>query len=91
VRVRAWLSDGHHTVYLRLFNLSRGGLAVQAPTPFPVGGELQVSIELPKGRIRGRGQVVWVSTPGAGDHGPRMGAAFLSVDEGHDELAALVD
>ncbi|HWE27165.1 MAG TPA: PilZ domain-containing protein, partial [Polyangia bacterium] len=38
VGVRCWITNERHTVYLRLHDLSLGGLSVRAPVPFrPTG------------------------------------------------------
>lgn len=91
--IRGWLTDAHHTVYLRLHDLSRGGLSVGAPVPFAPSGHIEVGLELPGGqRVRARGEVVWVrgiDDPAAGS-GPRMGARFLEFLEGEEALYTLL-
>jgi hypothetical protein len=92
VSIRCWIGDGRHTVYLRLHDLSLGGLSVRASVPFPPHRELELSLELPHhGRVRARGRVVWVrpATDDSGD-GPRMGAEFVEFLAGEDHLAALL-
>jgi hypothetical protein len=91
--VRCWITDERHTLYLRLHDLSRGGLSVRAPVPFPPSGRVELGLELPGGeRVRARGEVVWVRTanydPAA--RGPRMGARFLEFLEGEEALYGLL-
>jgi len=96
--MRCWLGDERHTVYLRLHDLSRGGLSVRAPVPFSPDDDLEVGLELPGGTcLRARGQVVWVNDPepdsdgpSAQVDGPRMGARFLEFLEGEEELSLLL-
>src|SRR6185503_4778623 len=86
--VRCWIVDSAHTVYLRIHDLSRGGLSVRAPMPFLPRGPVELTLELPGGGlVRARGEVVWVEpldAPARG--GPRMGARFLEFLEGEEEL-----
>jgi hypothetical protein len=89
--VRCWLNDGVHTMYLRVHDVSAGGLSVRAPVAFLPDHDVQVRLELPGGRVViARGRVVWVR-PGSGEiSGPRMGACFIELTEGADELYNLV-
>jgi hypothetical protein len=89
--VRCWITDERHTVYLRVHNISRGGLSVRASVPFSPSGQIDVGLELPGGRrVRARGEVVWVRTVAPNDSGARMGARFVEFVEGEDELARLL-
>lgn len=88
--VRCWLSDERHALYLRLHDLSIGGLSVRAPVPFAPTGKIEVGLELPDGRrVRARGQVVWVRASAA-ESGARMGARFLEFVEGEEDLSRLL-
>jgi hypothetical protein len=92
VLVRCWITDPRYTLYLRLHDLSRGGLSVRAPVPFAATSTIEVNLDLPGGgRMRARGQVVWVRTGEAGESGPRMGARFVEFVEGEEQLYALLD
>ncbi|HEY7955959.1 MAG TPA: PilZ domain-containing protein [Polyangia bacterium] len=87
--VRCWIVDEGHTVYLRLHDVSRGGLSVRAPVPFQPHRPVELTLELPSGEtVRARGEVVWVKTddPPAAGSGPKMGARFLEFLEGEEEL-----
>jgi len=89
--VRCWITDSRHTVYLRVHDISRGGLSVRAPVPFPPAGRIEVGLELPGGRrMRARGEVVWVRAASANESGPRMGARFLEFVEGEEDLYQLL-
>ena len=95
--VRCWLTDERHTVYLRLHDLSLGGLSVRAPVPFTPAGQIDVGLELPSGRtVRARGEIVWVRAPAppeASAAGPGMGVRFVAITdgEGEAELSSLLD
>jgi hypothetical protein len=92
VLVRCWIIDPRYTVYLRLHDLSRGGLSVRAPVPFAPASHIDVNLDLPSGaRLRARCEVVWVRSGEAGQSGPRMGARFVEFVEGEDHLYALLD
>ena len=85
--VRCWIVDGRHTVYLRVHDVSAGGLSVRAPVPFHPAGPVEMRVELPGGTlVRARGEVVWVRPDGGEVSGPRMGARFLEFLEGEEEL-----
>ncbi len=87
--VRCWITDERHTLYLRVHDISRGGLSVRAPVPFVATGKVELGLELPGGqRVRARGEVVWVRSSTAS--GPRMGARFLEFVEGEEELYKLL-
>jgi hypothetical protein len=91
VAVRCWITDERHTVYLRLHDISRGGLSVRAKVPFAPAGKIEVGMELPGGRrVRARGEVVWVRPQSTGETGPRMGARFLDFLEGEEDLYQLL-
>ena len=96
VGVRCWLTNDRHTVYLRLHDLSRGGLSVRAHVPFSPAGRVEVGLELPSGvKVRARGEIVWVRAhaPGATATapGPLMGARFVEFTEGESELNTLLE
>ena len=92
--LRCWILDERHTVYLRVHDLSRGGLSVRAPVPFAPSGRVEVGLELPGGqRVRARGEVVWVrdrEDPTSAARGARMGARFLEFLEGEEALYTLL-
>lgn len=89
--VRCWISDERHAIYLRLHDLSRGGLSVRAPVPFAPTGRVEIGLELPDGRrVRARGEVVWVRSAASRESGPRMGARFLEFVEGEEDLYQLL-
>ncbi len=80
---RCWISDSVHTAYLRMHDISLGGLSVGAPLPFAPNSEIEVRIELPFGReVRARGCVVWRKEM-------RLGARFVEILAGQSELDAL--
>jgi hypothetical protein len=89
---RCWIRDGDHTFYLRVHDVSRGGLSLRAPVPFRPTGQLELELELPGGaRVRAHAQVVWVRPEGGEAAGqPRMGARFLEFLEGEEELYELL-
>jgi hypothetical protein len=88
---RCWLADAEHTVYLRVHDVSRGGLSVRAPVPFSPRETVDVELELPGGAVvRARAEIVWVSPadqPPPRPEWPRMGARFLELLEGEEALA----
>ena len=89
--VRCWITDERHTLYLRVHDISKGGLSVRAPVPFAPAGKIEVGLELPGGRrVRARGEVVWVRSSTATESGPRMGARFLEFVEGEEDLYQLL-
>jgi hypothetical protein len=92
VPARCWIVDGEHTVYLRVHDVSLGGLSVRAPVPFRPSGNIEVRLELPSGvTVRAKGEVVWVRPEGGEVSGqPRMGARFLEFLEGEEELYTLL-
>lgn len=84
--VRCWIADRQRTVYLRVHDVSLGGLSVRAPVAFPKAGAVELRLELPGGlTVRARAEVVWLRE-GAELSGPRMGARFLEILEGEEEL-----
>lgn len=94
VGVRCWLTNDRHTVYLRLHDLSLGGLSVRAHVPFMPAGRVDVGLELPGGRkVRARGEIVWVRTHDAAmaAPGPLMGARFVEFTEGESDLNSLLE
>src|SRR3954465_3020550 len=89
--VRCGTTDARPTLYLRVHDISRGGLSVRAPVPFAPSGQIEVGLELPGGRrVRARGAGVWVRSSTAAESGPRMGARFVEFVEGEEELYQLL-
>ena len=92
--VRCWITDARHTLYLRVHDISRGGLSVRAPVPFAPEDPVELRLELPGGRsARARGQIVWVKKAGETHDdgaGARMGAQFLEWLSGRDDLYAIL-
>jgi hypothetical protein len=88
--VRCWIYDGQHTVYLRVHDVSAGGLSVRAPVPFAANKDVELRLELPGNRqVRARGQVVWVRQGAV--EGPLMGARFVEFFDGESDLLKLLD
>ncbi len=90
---RCWIEDGEHTYYLRVHDVSRGGLSVRAPVPFSAAHQIVLRLELPGDRtVSARAEVVWVRDSPAADaaSGARMGARFLEFLEGEEELYAIL-
>jgi hypothetical protein len=90
---RCWIEDGEHTFYLRVHDVSRGGLSVRAPTPFSKSHRIVLRLELPGERtVRARAEVVWVRDSPAAEtaSGARMGARFLEFLEGEEDLYQLL-
>jgi c-di-GMP-binding flagellar brake protein YcgR len=89
--VRCWIMDQRHTLYLRLHDLSRGGLSVRAPVPFAPAGRIDVGMELPTGRrMRATGEIVWVRNAAQSESAPRMGLRFLEFLEGEEDFFDLL-
>ena len=89
VAARCWIGDGRRTVYMRIYDLSRGGLSVGAPVPFAPADAVELRLELPGGRTaRARGEIVWVrrSREMGEDEGARMGARFVEWLAGQEAL-----
>jgi len=82
---RCWIDDGRHTLYVRVHDVSHGGISVRAPVPFKPSGAVDLELELPHGRVRVRAEVVWVRDA-TGGSGARMGARFLEFSEGAEAL-----
>jgi PilZ domain len=91
---RCWIGDGRRTIYMRVYDLSLGGLSVRAPVPFSPADPVELRLELPGGRwARARGEIVWVR-PSPPDHGAqtgaRMGARFTEWLAGQESLAEIL-
>lgn len=74
-------------------NVSRGGVFVRTREARPLGSEVNLDLQLEDGAdvIRGKGVVVWTTTPsapGEPNQGPGMGIKFTELDA---ESRALVD
>ncbi len=90
VPARCWIGDGQRTVYMRVYDLSRGGLSVRAPVPFAPSDSVELRLELPGGCLsHARGEIVWVR-PSSGESGARMGARFVEWLAGEDDLYNLL-
>lgn len=84
---RCLITGDQHAVYLRVHDVSEGGLSVRAPVPLSPRERVEVTLELPGGgRARARGEVVWVHEASGPQGGPRMGARFLELVEGAEAL-----
>jgi Tfp pilus assembly protein PilZ len=89
--IRCWIIDGNHTLYLRVYDLSLGGLSVRTPAPFQPDRELRILIELPdRTQVRARGQVVWIRPSAGVESRPRMGVRFVEFTEGEQALHDLL-
>jgi hypothetical protein len=78
---RAWFDSKTRAVYVRLWDISRGGVSVRGAMPFSDGETLTVTL----GGVRVRAEVSWRSErPVAG-----TGFRFVEVLDGEDELIAL--
>jgi hypothetical protein len=87
---RCWIVDGRNTIYMRVHDVSRGGMSLRAPVPFRPTSAIELRIELPGGTTtRARAEVVWVR--GGGEPGPRMGARFVEFLDGQDALYKLLE
>ncbi|MBW2108745.1 MAG: TIGR02266 family protein [Deltaproteobacteria bacterium] len=71
-----------------IHNLSSGGLYLTTQTPFGVGSEFELEIELPeRGEwIKGRCKVVWVNEIDTEQYPRGMGVVFLQRPAGYTEL-----
>ena len=71
-----------------IHNLSSGGLYLATQTPFDVGAEFHIEIELPEhnGWIKGLCKVVWVNEIETAEYPKGMGIAFLETPSGYKEL-----
>ncbi|HEY3354801.1 MAG TPA: PilZ domain-containing protein [Polyangia bacterium] len=89
-QLRCWLRGPARQVYVRLRDISRGGLGLRAPTTFPRGEVAEVLVEDPRRGValRARGEVVWTHPdPDHPDH-TGTGIRFLEVTEGLELLPA---
>jgi uncharacterized protein (TIGR02266 family) len=71
-----------------IHNLSSGGVYLATQTPFDVGSEFQIEIELPERNewVRGLCKVVWVNEIDTEQYPKGMGVAFLETPSGYKEL-----
>jgi uncharacterized protein (TIGR02266 family) len=79
--VRIFTNGSIHLGGLR--DISEGGLAVTTATPYEVGYEMLVSIELPEApeTVTALAEVVWVDPLEAAFHPTGMGLKFLALKE----------
>ena len=79
--VKIFTNGGIHLGGLR--DISEGGLAVTTATPYEVGYEMFVSIELPEAleTVTALAEVVWVDPLEAAFHPTGMGLKFLALKE----------
>jgi len=79
--VRIFTNGSIHLGGLR--DISEGGLAVTTATPYEVGYEMFVSIELPEApeKVTALAEVVWVDPLEAAFHPTGMGLKFLALKE----------
>lgn len=84
--LHCWISSGDHTVYLRVYDLSRGGLSVRAPLPFLRARRVDVRVELTSGKVVStRAEVVWKRRT---ESGPSFGVKFTTFRQGKQALFA---
>lgn len=71
-----------------IHNLSTGGLYLATQTPFDVGSEFHIEIELPERKewIKGLCKVVWVNEIDTDQYPRGMGVAFLEKPAKYSEL-----
>jgi hypothetical protein len=92
---RCWIGDGRRTIYMRVHDLSRGGLSVLAPVPFAPADPVELRLELPGGRVaHARGEIVWVrgtrDLPIEARDSARMGARFVEWLAGEEDFYLLL-
>jgi uncharacterized protein (TIGR02266 family) len=77
-----------------LRDISEGGISVATSTPYKVGYEMFVSIELPEGleTVSALAAVVWVHPLEAASHPTGMGLKFLALkDEDYYKLEKILE
>ncbi|HJZ88163.1 MAG TPA: PilZ domain-containing protein [Polyangia bacterium] len=68
-----WLSSPERSLYVRLHDLSLGGLGLRVPTCLVRGQAIEIALTLPDGaEIGGRAVVAWVRPEGAPGAGLRL-------------------
>src|SRR5580704_17528756 len=71
-------------------DVSKGGLFIKTPTPFPPGTLIKFEIRIANDRavIMGVGRVVWKREPSqaAGDRPAGMGVKFIKIDDSSRQL-----
>ena len=88
IKAHSWVRYGMQTVYLRVRDLSRGGIGLVTPMPFYPAGEVEFEIEFPGGRAMvARGEVMWAQT----QPDLRIGARFTKIIKGQDVLESLTE
>ncbi|MEJ2364412.1 MAG: PilZ domain-containing protein [Deltaproteobacteria bacterium] len=90
--VRTFSNGGTYLGGLR--DISAGGISVATPTPYEVGYEMLVSIELPEEleTVRALAEVVWVHPLEAAFHPTGMGLKFLDLkDEDYYKLEKILE
>ena len=71
-----------------IHNISQMGMYLATDTPFDVGNQFLMEIELPgkKGQIKGRCEVVWVNQIEVEDYPKGMGVQFIEINPEYQEL-----
>jgi hypothetical protein len=86
--LRCWLKGQARQAYVRLRDISRGGLGLRAPTTFPRGEVAEVIIENPgRGlKLRGRCEVVWNHPDPDHPEHTGTGLRFVAIEAGAELL-----
>lgn len=87
-------ADNGDTYVGGLRDISEGGISVATETPYEVGYEMYVTIELPEAleSVTALAEVVWVHPLEATFHPTGMGLKFLSLkDEDYYKLEKILD
>ena len=90
--VKIFTNGGTYLGGLR--DISEGGISVATSTPYEVGYEMFVSIELPEGleTVSALAEVVWVHPLEAAFHPTGMGLKFLALkDEDYYKLEKILE
>ncbi len=71
-----------------IHNISQMGVYLATDTPFDVGNQFLIEIELPgeKGQIKGKCEVVWVNQIEVKDYPKGMGVQFIELNPEYQEL-----
>jgi Tfp pilus assembly protein PilZ len=88
-QLHCWLRGPARQVYVRLRDLSLGGVALRAPTTFVRGDQAEVVVEDPHRGInlRARGEVVWTHPDPEHPEHTGTGVRFVQILAGAELLA----